>query len=181
MAFDTIYNKNGTIRGYAQTDNYERLGVHNLLHVEERKAAGVAAGTFTSGAYRTRQLSDVVLNAISGASLLSYQITLPAGDYFCIAYAPGYKVDGHCARLYDLTAAAVKVLGTMAYASASYGVESNSYLEGKFTLENETTLELQHICYATMADTGLGGGHAAVLAAAVSHCKYSDLKIWKVA
>jgi len=64
----------------------------DLLHVIEEQAAGTNGhndGNFVSGAYRTRVLNKVLTNEISGASVASNQITLPAGTYFIEAQSPG--------------------------------------------------------------------------------------------
>jgi hypothetical protein len=52
-----------------------------IFHVRDTKANNTAGDTFTSGAYQTSTLNDVVYNGISGASLGSNLVTLPAGTY----------------------------------------------------------------------------------------------------
>lgn len=46
MAFVTIKDKDNVTLGHLQTDAQERLGLHNLLHVQDQKAAGTYGGTF---------------------------------------------------------------------------------------------------------------------------------------
>ena len=52
-----------------------------FLHVRDEKAANTPGGTFTASAWQKRDLNTVKTNQISGASLASNQITLPAGTY----------------------------------------------------------------------------------------------------
>ena len=66
---------------------------HNLLHIRDEKAQNTAGGTFTSGAWRTRDLNTVKTNEITGASLAANQITLPAGTYWVEWSAPAYVVN----------------------------------------------------------------------------------------
>ncbi len=65
------------------------------VHVRDQKSNSTHGGTFTSGAYRQRDLNQVVSNPSSLGSLASNELTLPAGTYFAIAWAPAYRVDGH--------------------------------------------------------------------------------------
>ena len=74
-----------------------------LGHWREQQTAGTAGGTFTAGAWRTRGLATEVTNTISGASLAANQITLAAGTYDIDAHAVAFRVDGHVAKLYNIT------------------------------------------------------------------------------
>lgn len=129
-----------------------------LLHVRDEKTQNTAGGTFTSGAWRTRDLNTVKTNEILGASLASNQITLPVGTYEVEGYAPALKVDGHQARLYDTTGAAVLITGTAEYsAAAGYYATTRSLLRGRFALTATSAIELQHRAQITEATDGFGG------------------------
>lgn len=119
--------------------------VYPLLIVKDVKISGTAAGTFSSGAWRTRDLNTVDRNEISGAVLASNQITLPAGRYTVEAYATA--ADGgsgtlHQAILYDTTGAAELVVGLSSVHGAAGG--SVAHVCGEFTLSTESLLELRH-------------------------------------
>ena len=80
-----------TVGGNPLSDNFS----DNLIHVRDEKSANTAGGTFTGAAWRTRDLNTVPTNQISGASVSSNRITLPAGDYFAMGWAPAYRVTIH--------------------------------------------------------------------------------------
>jgi hypothetical protein len=147
-----------------------------LLHVREEQASGTAGGTFTAGAWRTRVLNAVVFNAIVGASLASNQITLPAGDFEVLAFAPARSVDHHHARLYDATGAAVLVNGASGVVSSSESTQVVAPVVGRFSLAVPSLVELQHICLTTKATDGLGTARADFATVEV----FSEIKLWKV-
>ena len=129
-----------------------------LLHVRDEQTANTDAGTFTSGAWRTRALNTSKTNTITGASLASNQITLPAGTYEIEASAPAYKCVSHKARLQDTTGAATLIVGSSETSNTGSDGEtqSNSVVRGRFTIAVESVLELQHRCSSTFATMGLG-------------------------
>ena len=61
------------------------------------------AGDFNSGAWRTRILDTEISDTDSIVSLSSNQFTLQAGNYFIVAWASALQVNGHQARLRDIT------------------------------------------------------------------------------
>lgn len=178
MAFKELKNEASVSLGYLQTDANERLGVHNLLHVQDEKSSGTNGGTFTAGAWRTRTFNKVKTNSISGASLASNQITLPAGTYFVMFTAPCYAVDHNATRLQAITPSAQTLLFGKSLFSWSAGSSSaHQSVIGVITLDAQTTMELQHISTATAVDTGFGKNDAALGTTAV----LSEGLIWKVA
>lgn len=159
----------------AYVDNNQAFS-NNLLHVREEQAANTAGGGFTSGAWQTRILNTTVTNEISGASLASNQITLPAGDYYIEAFAPAFRVNGHKVKLYNDSDSADIRLGSTEWSSAgaSYA-NTRSNVFGKFTLAAEKDLELQHRCETTRGTDGFG------LAANVGATEvYAEVRIWKL-
>ena len=146
-----------------------------LIHVQDEKAQNTAGGTFTSGAWRTRDLNTVKTNEITGASLASNQITLPAGTYYCEASAPTFRANQMQIRLYDITGSVVLALGTSTYSGSTTEATPVSLIAERFTLSVESVVELQHQCQNTQATNGLGV--PANLATEV----YASIRIWKVA
>lgn len=149
-----------------------------LLHVVDAKSDNTDGGTFTSGAWQTRTLNTTRTNEITGASLSSNQITLPSGTYFIIASAPGFFVNAHQVRFRNTTDGSTTLLGTSAYTtnSGSDGIQTRSWVVGRFTIAAQKVFELQHRCQTTFANRGLGQSvdfdESEV---------YSDVMIWKVA
>lgn len=158
------------------TKTNKKLGIDNMLHVEDRKPAGTHGGTFTSGAWRTRDLNTIVTNNINGASLSNNQVTLPAGEYWVEAESSAYRVARNGNRLYNVSLASVLLIGLPRQSHANYGPNDTSFLTGRLILDNITVLEIQHTCATTLTTTGFG--NAVDLGS--SHETYSTLKIWKV-
>jgi hypothetical protein len=125
----------------------------SVLHVQDQKAANTDGGTFTSGADRTRTLNTAVTNTITGASLASNQVTLPAGTYIVVASVPGFEVESHRAWLYNITAAATTLLGSSEFSAHT---SSNSNIYGVFTVAGATVFEIRHRCSVTKATDGFG-------------------------
>ena len=128
----------------------------NLLHVQEEQSANTKGGTFTSGAWRTRVLNTVKTNEISGASLASNQITLPAGTYDVEASAPAYKVGRHKLLFYNVSDTKTEFMGQCAYTSNSDATSTHSFLSGRVTIASAKAFEVQHRCETTVADNGFG-------------------------
>jgi hypothetical protein len=146
----------------------------DILLVQDFKTPGTNAGTFTSGAERTRDLNTVIKNTISGASLASNQITLPAGTFYLQASAPAYKVDFHKALWRNITDGTIIFQGTSELTGSGVDVTTRSYISDSFTIASSKVFELRHYSSATRASDGFG--RATNFYTEV----YSDVKIWKV-
>lgn len=149
-----------------------------LLHIRDEKSEGTDGGTFTSGAWRKRDLNTVLTNEISGASLSSSQITLPAGTYYISAEAPYYKTDpaNHKIKLWNSTNSVDILVGTSMKGGSALDATTRSKLYGRFTISSEKVIELQHRTSSTSNNTGFGG--ASTLGAVEV---YTVVQIWKVA
>jgi len=131
--------------------------VNGFFIVQETQAANTNGGTFTSGAWRTRDLNTTQTNSIpTGASLASSRVTLPAGTYRAQGFAAGYRVDETKSRLYSITASATLLLGSSARADQNNYVHVNCIIDGVFTIAVSTVIELQHRCALTESGEGLG-------------------------
>jgi hypothetical protein len=123
----------------------------------DQKAANTAGGTFTSGAWRTRDINTTVgTNGISGASIASNQITLPAGTYLIQGSAPAYDVNQHMTRFYNITDSTVAINGGSAYTDATDTVVTHSPFSGVVVIAGTKVFEVQHYAATTAATTGFG-------------------------
>lgn len=123
--------------------------------LKDRKDLGTDGGTFTSGAWRTRDLNLICRDSINMVRLSANTFRLPRGRYVCNASAPAFDVGAHQTRLYNVTdsAAVERMRGTTEYAS---GVQTRSCISSYFELTSEKVLRLEHICQTTKATTGFG-------------------------
>jgi len=127
-----------------------------VLHVRDQRVSGTHGGTATAGSYLTRVLNTVLTNTISGASLASNQITLPAGTYEIDASVPGFICGGFKAKLYNVTDGADLIIGNFGSASVPYQTGDFCTVRGRFTLAATKALDLRMRCNVTRATDGLG-------------------------
>lgn len=149
----------------------------NYLLVTDTKSSGTDGGTFTNGAWRTRDLNTIDINRIAGVTLVSNQIVdLPAGKYKVKTIAPAYTVDGHKSRLRNITAGTTLKVGTTARASYADAYITNSFITGEFDLASTSTIELQHQAQSTGTTDGFGR------ASGFSEVEiYSIVELWRIA
>lgn len=132
-------------------------GALDLIYVRDQKSSGQAGGAAAAATWNVRTLNTVTVNTISGASLASNRVTLPAGTYRIRARAPAYLVGRHKLRLRNITAGSTAAVGSSAYADATTGAAvTDSVLLARITLASTTELELQHFTTSARATHGLG-------------------------
>lgn len=124
--------------------------------LRDLKPQGTAAGAFNFDAWRTRDLTEQQADTADICALAANEFTLPAGSYRCLIRCPANRVDLHQTRLYDVTAAAVLLVGASAYARVGSYDQSNSVIAGRFTLAATHTLQVQHHCQTSRASDGFG-------------------------
>ena len=143
--------------GAVQDHNHD--GINSALTapaymlVRDEKSVGTIGGASSATTHHTRTLNTVLRNTITGASLGSNQITLPAGTYRVRASAPAYAANWHKAYLYNVTAGSLALAGTSEYQAVS--VQTRSLLDDRITVASSTVFELRHYI-DTAASEGLG-------------------------
>lgn len=142
-----------------------------FLHVRDEKSAGTGGGSSGSSSFVARDLNTVVTNQISGASLATNQITLPAGTYYIDADAPAAgNIDGTVIKLRNTTDSTDTIIGRPVHTVAP---SIRSLLSGRFTIAGEKVFELQH--YVVSGGTYGTAGNRGLTEI------YADVRIWKVA
>lgn len=124
--------------------------------IQDQKAQGTSGGTFTSGAWRTRDLNTEVSDVGGFASVSSNQITLAAGTYIFDISAPAYKCNRHQAKLYNVSDASDVAFGSSEYTGSADNTGNRSVIRGKFTIAASKILEVRHQCQTTANTYGLG-------------------------
>jgi len=125
-------------------------------NVQDQKTQNTVGGSFTSGAWRTRNLTTIVTDTASLASLATNQITLPAGTWRCQISAPAYQVNQHQARLQNITAGTTLLTGMSSWSGGAQNTQTVAPVVGRFTLAVSSVLEVQHQCNTTNATNGFG-------------------------
>jgi hypothetical protein len=135
--------------------NTSGSGGGGVIHVRDEKATATNGGASSTATHHIRTLNTVVTNTISGASLASNKITLPAGTYNIRASAPALAAGLHRIRLVNVTDSTVVLLGSSAYNDGPNYIETHSFISGQFTLAGTKDLNITH--YIQVADSdGLG-------------------------
>ena len=126
-----------------------------LLHVRDEKAS--ANGGSCIAGTQVRTLNTIITNEITGASLSSNRITLPAGTYYIDAQAPAFFCGRHRIFLYNYTDSSNIIIGLHTYSTGNTGGDVNhSFLYGRFTLTAQKEIELHHYTQVVKASNGLG-------------------------
>ena len=124
------------------------------------------------------------------------EITLEAGTYYIEASAPALNVNEHVARLADTTvlpgiSAPTVVLGSTEYAADSEvwqtatenahnhllqgsAAQTRSHIRGRFSLQSQRTLEVQHRCAVGQLSDGLGSAASFYESSNV----FTQLQLW---
>jgi len=120
----------------------------------DEKANNTNGGTFTSGAWQTRELNTESFDPDGIGTLASNQITLSAGTYIITARAPAVNVNRHQCRLQNITAGTTIAFGASAFVGTAGG--GDSVVTARVVLAVTTAIELQNRCQSTVATSGFG-------------------------
>lgn len=186
-----VYVANGAGTGvWQKLDNTSLAALGNpfanVLIVQDQQVTNTSSQVgLASGTDNVRTLNTVVTNSISGASLTSNQITLPAGTFIIDALIPstcvglpagsGFNTQSH---LFDVTAATKILFGTSIgqldhTGSTGSNVGNIASIRGVFTLAGSHALSVRTRC-----NFNITGG---VAANAGNVEVYTNVMIWRIA
>lgn len=139
--------------------NVTNITSSGIAVIRDEKAANVDGGTFTTGAWRQRDL-NTISGDLSFVTLGSNSFTLDTGVFVITIIAPAYNVNEHQARLYNSTtgtAAAVGTLGFTQQGTLGGGANTESSITAVVEVgASGETFVVQHQCSATNVTTGFG-------------------------
>jgi len=143
----------------------QAIGASNqILHVVNHQVSGTAGATTVVGWLNTHQLNTVLTNEISGASLTTYLVTLPAGTYEVSGWAQAggsfnsgvYRLKS---RLYNVTDSATAIVGGgnngPGYAGDSLTTSPNLPFEGKITIAATKVFRVEVYTNDSSAEMGM--------------------------
>jgi len=130
--------------------------VQKVGYVKDSKTSGTEGGTFTSGAWQTRDLNTISGDFSKFGTLSSNQLTLSPGSYEFDGSATAYEVQAHQAKLRNITDSLDTIIGTSEFTNAGVDVNTKSVIKDKFTITKTTTFEIQHRCALTTINNGFG-------------------------
>ena len=147
------------------------------ISIRDEKAANTEGGTFTSGAWRTRDLNIEAIDTGNNCTLAANQFTLRPGTYRIQASAPAMTVLLHKAKLRNITAGSDTLIGTSEFIDleGGNGGQTRSIIGGQFSIATATVFEIQHQCLTTRATDGFGNASNFGVVEV-----YTTVELWKV-
>ena len=162
----TLPANGGSASQYLQTDGSGVLSWQTVATptvafdayaiIVDQKSATTDGGTFTSGDWRTRDLNTELSDPDGIVSISSNQFTLAAGSYLIRWACPGFNVERHQSRLYDVTNTTVREYGLSCYSAAGGYAQTHSFGSSRVVPSASTTYEIQHHSSYTQATNGMG-------------------------
>ena len=149
----------GTVGQLMKTDGAGQLGwatdtgglFSGYAIFADQKAQNTQGGTFTTGAWRQRDLNTTIANTdTTNITLGTNDFTLLAGNYFIQWSFCAHNVYQNQTQLHDGTITIA--IGTCTYA----GNTTPATGETRVTPSTSTTYQIQHRCASTKASDGLG-------------------------
>ncbi|PAP96639.1 hypothetical protein CIT31_02605 [Mesorhizobium wenxiniae] len=142
--------------------------------MEEQKASATEGGTFTSGAWRTRDLNTEVLDPSSLVSIAANAFT-PTVAGWVEWSAPASNVGQHKTRLFNVTDATVAGVGSSEQSAGSADTQTRSF--GGAPVVAGKAYRIEHQCTNTVATNGLGrpSGFASTVEV------YTRVEFWRTA
>ena len=131
------------------------VGFPKVAILSDVKAYNAGGGTFTSGAWRTRDLNTET-DADAIVSLSSNRFTPASGTYLVIWSCPAYAVEYHVSRLYNYTQSSVSAVGSSEYEVSTSAVSNRSFGSALITANGTDAYQLEHYCSTTKATNGFG-------------------------
>mgnify|MGYP005988819417 CR=1 FL=1 len=149
LKVDNIQNSSGTSA---------KIDVHgfSVAVIADQKTQNTDGGTFTNGAWRTRDLNTKLFDPDGIVSISSNQFTLGSGTYLIEWSAPAFACGRNKTRLYDVTGNASVQAGSSQWtqtAGEGYSVSSGYY---RAVLTANNVYKIEHRCEVTSNTYGLG-------------------------
>lgn len=149
----------------------------DYILLQDQKSSGTNGGTFSSGAWRTRDMNTIVDDTTGLVTVSSNQFVLQAGTYRVRAWASSYQVGRNMLRLQNITDSSTVLTGMSSFNGGGQNNQTVALLTGRFTIAGTKTFELQHQSEASMSTYGFGvasgGGFT------VAHEVYAELELIK--
>ncbi len=127
--------------------------------IGDKKAKDVDGGTFTSGAWRTRDLNHEFVDDDGIVSVESdNQFRLQAGKYWVTWRAPASMTNGHVSLLYNDSDSAFVQIGSTEFTGNGAGseIQTCSFGSAQIDISSEKDFEIQHYAQTTKSNIGFG-------------------------
>ncbi len=142
----------------------------------ETQANGTAGGASVATTWTTRVLNTTVINGITGCSLATNQITLPAGTYIATAFSPMRNTNNSKIRLFNVTDSTITAVGNNTSMDSTGGVGGICTVQAHFTIAASKAFAVQYYATTAVATFGLGSATSASTSEI-----YTSIQIEKIA
>ena len=142
----------------------------------ETQANNTDGGASVATTFTTRVLNTTVVNDITGASLATNQVTLPAGSYIATVFSPLRNTNLTKIRLFNVTDSTNTAIGQNCNVDSSASVGAVVTLQAQFTIAGSKAFAVQYYCQSAVATFGLGRA----VNAGISEI-YTTIQIQKIA
>lgn len=118
-----------------------------ILYAVDMKLTGTGGGAGTNSAWTKRDITNLVYTNLTGASLSSNEITLPAGTYYADITVPFMIVGEVATRLAKVSDSSVLLNGTSEYLGTSNtdsDIGQQSVIRGTFVLPASTAVKIEY-------------------------------------
>jgi hypothetical protein len=156
MALPVTFVAGNVLTAAQLNSNFTYLDSKGVAIFNETQSSGTQGGANVASAWTKRVLNTTVINTITGCSIASSVITLPAGTYLLNAYSPFYAVNGIKIKLRNTSDSTDQAIGGSYEFAASNFVNGNALLTTYFTIAAAKTFEVQYYAQTVRATNGLG-------------------------
>jgi len=122
----------------------------------ETQANNTDGGASVGTTFTTRVLNTTVVNDITGCSLATNQVTLPAGSYIATVFSPLRNTNLSKIRLFNVTDSTNTAIGQNCNVDSSASVGAVVTLQAQFTITGSKAFAVQYYCQSAVATFGLG-------------------------
>tara|TARA_R100000995_G_scaffold36299_1_gene16571 strand:+ start:773 stop:1678 length:906 start_codon:yes stop_codon:yes gene_type:complete len=123
----------------------------------DKKTQGTNGGTFSNGAWRTRDLNHEIDDSDNIVTVSSNRFTLSAGAYLIKWSAPAYDVGNHQTVLYDYTNTNYLAFGSNSSSHTSYSNMTRSFGFDRVSFSgSDRSYEIRHRGNTSKGTTGFG-------------------------
>jgi hypothetical protein len=173
----TTYTAGEVLTAASLNANFSFAAGGGFAIFNETQAINTNGGSSVANTFTKRVLNTTNVNTITGCSIASSVITLPAGSYYVTGSAPFHQTVGTRIRLQNTTDSTTAILGQNCILASGENVDYGATLLGYFTIAASKNFELQYYVTAAVASTGLGRANNMGSMSEV----YGEISIQKVA
>lgn len=124
--------------------------------LRDEKTAGTNGGSSVANTWVTRVLNVLDTN-IPAVTLITNQLSLPAGKYKIYITCPARNTNAHQCRLYNVSDQSIALYGTVSIGQAfSSNIVTYSTIIGTIQISSSKLFSIQHITETSVTSSGLG-------------------------